>query len=150
LSWEQEKFFDDMDLVMGYLDGGSTPKQKKIVSGEDVEEKSDPSTGKVVKYHLQDLKINRDIDTKYFKISVFKKGTMHITFKDEDLLRRFNIHVGKKRNFLPMDYSNKDYKDLTPKEKEMVKDFDGGEKSYKTIERHLVLNHFNEQLLLGA
>ena len=150
LSWEQEKFFDDMDLVMGYLDGGSTPKQKKIVSGEDVEEKSEPSTGKVVKYYLQDLKITRDIDTKYFKVSVFKKGTMHITFKDEDLLRRFNIHVGKKRNFLPMDYSNKPYEDLTPAEKEMVKEFDGGEKSYKTIERHLVLNHFSEQLLLGA
>lgn len=49
-----------------------------------------------------------------------------------------------------MDYSNKAYKDLTPKEKEMVKDFDCGEKEYKKIESHLVLNHFNEQLLLGA
>lgn len=126
--------FDDMDLVMSYLDGAT----------------SSNDTGKIVKNHLQELKITRDIDTKYFKVSVFKKGTMHIVFKDEDLLRRFNIHVGKKRNFLPMDYSNKDYKDLTQKEKEIVKDFDGGEKAYKTIERHLVLNHFSEQLLLGA
>lgn len=133
LSWEQEKFFDDMDLVMSYLEGTNEY----------------PSTGKVVKHYLQDLKITRDIDTKYFKVSVFKKGTMHITFKDEDLLRRFNIHVGKKRNFLPMDYSNKDYKDLTPKEKEMVKDFDGGEKAYQKIESHLVLNKFDQKIMLS-
>lgn len=149
LSWEQEDFFNDMDLVMSYFDVGNTQKQKKISNEENVEETSEPSTGKIVKHHLQTLHITRDIDTKYFKVSVFKKGTMHITFKDEDLLRRFNIHVGKKRNFLPMDYSNKDYKDLTPKEKEMVKEFDGGEKSYKTIERHLVLNKFDQKIMLS-
>lgn len=133
LSWEQEKFFDDMDLVMSYFDGTNEP----------------PKTGKVVRFNIQEKHITRDIDTKYFKVSVFKKGTMHITFKDEDLLRRFNIHVGKKRNFLPMDYSNKDYKDLTPKEKEMVKDFDGGEKVYQKIESHLVLNKFEQKIMLS-
>ena len=134
MNYDQEKFFDDMDLVMSYLEGTN----------------EHPKTGEVVKDHLQNRHITRDIDTKYFKVSVFKKGTMHIAFKDEDLLRRFNIHVGKKRNFLPMDYSNKPYEDLSRDEKRMVQDFDGGEKAYKTIERHLVLNHFSEHLLLGA
>ena len=39
----------------------------------------------------------------YFKCQIYIKGTMHIWFKRLDLLDKFNIFVGKKKNWLPDD-----------------------------------------------
>lgn len=109
LSWEQESFFDDLDLVVSYFDAAAEA----------------PRTGYIVKHHLQSQQQNKGIETKYFIIDIYKKGTMHIRFKDEDILRRFNIHIGKLRNYLPMDYGHKPKSDLSSQEEQIVKDFEG-------------------------
>lgn len=68
---------------------------------------------------------NRKIETDYFFISIFKKGTIHLEFKDDDLLRRFNIEACKMKNFIPKEYADKDYNDLNSEEKEIVNQFEG-------------------------
>ncbi len=68
---------------------------------------------------------NRKIETDYFFISIFKKGTLHLEFKDDDLLRRFNIEACKMKNFIPKEYSDKDYTDLSSEEKDIVNQFEG-------------------------
>lgn len=42
-----------------------------------------------------------------FIIKCYKKGTTHITFKDQDLLDRFNILCGQESGMLPTDYEVK-------------------------------------------
>lgn len=45
-----------------------------------------------------------------FIIKCYKKGTTHITFKDLDLLDKFNIFCGQQMNMLPTDYEVKNSK----------------------------------------
>ena len=39
----------------------------------------------------QEQQITRKMQFRYFEVDVFKKGTMHIKFRDLELLKRFNI-----------------------------------------------------------
>ncbi len=69
--------------------------------------------------------VTRKIQTPYFDISCFKKGTMHVVFKDLDLLRRFNITACQGKAFLPMDYAQQAYRDLNTAERHVVDEFEG-------------------------
>ncbi len=44
------------------------------------------------------------IESTFFHIKVFKKGTVHLQFKDKDLNERFNTRVGKLRQWIGSDY----------------------------------------------
>lgn len=44
--------------------------------------------------------VTGDAESTFFKIKFYKKGTAHLTFKDPDLLDRFNIFVAKERGWL--------------------------------------------------
>ena len=92
--------------------------------------------------------VNRNIDTEFFKISFFKKGTMHITFKDLDLLRRFNITACKNKDFLPFDYAYKGYDNLSEDEKNTVDSFEDKISDYKVTSDPVIKNLGIEQLLL--
>lgn len=117
LNFEQQAMFDDFDRIMQFFDGSV----------------GDYDTGAIVDQALRNGQ-NRKIQTKYFEISVFKKGTVHILFKDEDILRQFNIAACKGRNFLPDDYAEKPYKNLNEEEKAMVDAFEEkSAKSYKPV-----------------
>lgn len=89
-----------------------------------------------IKEHLDDFKRwgeqKRNLDTEYFKISIFKKGTVHFVFKDLDLLRMFNVYACKNKNFIPKHYANKNYDDLTSEEKQVVNNFEE-KNDYKLI-----------------
>lgn len=41
------------------------------------------------------------IVTKYFKIRMYKKGTTHFYWRDKKVLERFNLFVGRQRQWLP-------------------------------------------------
>lgn len=89
------------------------------------------------------------IENTYFIATCHKKGTIHLTFKDEDILRRFNVIASKDKNWLPCDYGNKIYSDLSEEEKAVVISFEG-EKSYsKNRDKGLFLNAY-ELLQLNA
>ena len=69
------------------------------------------------------MSCEKKIDIGQFIIDVFNKGTMHITYKDENLLKQFNIIAGKSKNWLPDDFMTKSYSNMSDKEKELVKEF---------------------------
>lgn len=92
-----------------------------------------------------------NIETKYFYLTFYKKGTCHITFKDEELLERFNLYAGKRRQWLPPDYGRKRYDDLNEEERAVADSFSGGKKGYNTIfeNQQKYLINSNELLLLA-
>ncbi len=73
---------------------------------------------------------NHKIKSTYFEITVYKKGTMHLTFLDPDVLRRFNITACRDKNWLPMDYGQKRYNRMTSEEQKVADAFEG-KKSYE-------------------
>lgn len=75
----------------------------------------------------------KNIECRYFFLTFYKKGTVHITFKDENLIKRLNIFAGKHLNMLPPCYGKKAYKEMTPEEKAVVDSFDGSEEAYEYI-----------------
>lgn len=117
LSWDQEKLLSDMHKIMSYFDG-------EICSGD---------TAYLVDGALR-TGDTRKIDTKFFYISVFKKGTIHFEFKSMDILRRFNIAACQGKNWLPMDYAEKPWSAMSEEEQEVAKSFEeNGEKGYTPI-----------------
>lgn len=72
----------------------------------------------------------KNIPCKYFDLTFYKKGTVHITFKDMDLLKKLNIFGGKGKNMLPPRYGKVPYEDMTTEEKSVVNEFDGSAEEY--------------------
>lgn len=108
-TYRVQRELNDIEKAMNYLDCGRT-------SSFDLSDqlKSVDQTGNA-----------RNIDTKFFTVSLFKKGTCHLVFKDMELLKKFNLYAGKKLNFLPGDYGKKAYTDLTDRERKIVDGFEG-------------------------
>lgn len=104
----------DIDVVMNSLDGG----------GEFV------SMSQALTEAFA-LGISSGIESTYFRITAHKKGTAHLTFKDENILRRFNVIACKSKNWLPGDFGAKAYEDMNPEEKAVVESFEGKE-SYES------------------
>lgn len=121
LNYEQKQVLLDMEKAFDYLAG--TPG-------------ADSNLSYILKQANQTENF-KNIECKYFTFTAYKKGTMHITFKDEELLKKLNIFAGKHYNMLPPCYGKKHYKDMTPQEQEVVKSFDGSESVYEKV--------FNEQ-----
>ena len=81
----------------------------------------------------------RNIPCKYFDVTLYKKGTMHIKFRNQALVDRFNIYCCRKKNWLPPSYGRTAYKDMTAEERTVVDGFHGdgsegtGEASYQVV-----------------
>ena len=69
----------------------------------------------------------KKIETQFFSIDFYKKGTAHLHFKDLDLLEKFNIFAGRNKAFLPPSYGKKKYSDMTQEEKIVIDEFSGKE-----------------------
>lgn len=77
--------------------------------------------------------ITKNIECRYFTLTFYKKGTVHIVFKDLDLLKKLNIFGGKGKKMLPPRYGKVPYQDMTEKERAVVNEFDGGETEYMKV-----------------
>ncbi len=75
----------------------------------------------------------KNIDTHYFNITCYKKGTVHITFKDDELLKKFNIFGAQHKGWLPPSYGKVTYDNLEPEEQEVVDSFEGEESYNETM-----------------
>jgi hypothetical protein len=91
-------------------------------------------------------KCEKNIETPHFYLSSYKKGTIHITYKDKRALEIFNILAGKGLNALPPDFGTKKYSDMDNKEKELVKEFGLTIEEYDTI---TITSNNNNYLRLG-
>ena len=69
----------------------------------------------------------RNIELKYFKIDLYKKGTVHIKFLPEamPLVERLNIYASRKKNWLPPNYGKASYSNMAAEEKAVVDSFHG-------------------------
>lgn len=125
----------DIEKTMNYLDEGRT-------------EDSDMANKLEV---AQARGINRGIDTKYFIVDLYKKGTCHLTFKDTELLKKFNIYCGKRLNMLPDDYGTKPYDDLDGNEKAVADSFEGRDSYNETyINQRFYLQQGNLLMLASG
>ena len=109
----------DIEKVFDFLDNGRTDWEGSL----DAAAKEAERTGNT-----------RNIDTKYFRATFYKKGTAHFVFKSEDLLEKFNIFAGKKKGWLPNAYGKCKYSDMSPEEQHVVDSFQGRER-YEAVMR---------------
>lgn len=112
--------FRDIEKVFDFLDSGRTTWAGSL----DGALKKAEETGDT-----------RNIDTKYFTATFYKKGTAHLVFKDNDLLEKFNLFAGQKKGWLPPCYGKKKYSDMTPSERHVVDSFQGRER-YEQVMAH--------------
>lgn len=81
----------------------------------------------------------KNIPCKYFEVTLYQKGTMHIKFTNQDILDRFNIYCGRQKNWLPPSYGKASYADMSQEERDVVDGFNGdgtegsGEKAYREV-----------------
>lgn len=113
----------DIEKVLNYLDGNRTAEVGLYGALERAN-----AAGKT-----------RNIQCKYFDVTFFKKGTMHIKWTNQELLDRFNIFCGRNKNWLPPSYGKKSYQNMTREEQAVVDSFHGddtpgsGEKAYEAV-----------------
>lgn len=108
----------DIEKVFNYLDSG---RSEEINLREVLKKAEEEGQTKGIK-------------SKFFKIDFFKKGSCHLSFLDEELLKKFNIFgaMNREEPWLPPSYGKKNYKDMTKEEKEVIDNFEG-EKEYSKV-----------------
>lgn len=115
---ESMDMLDDIDKVMNYFSGVANT------------EEDGPTIREAVVQAIHQDSALRAIDTKHFTVNVYKKGTIHLQFKDNDALRRLNIWIGKRRQWLFREYGDMPFSAMNKEQRQEVAEFDGGEESY--------------------
>lgn len=110
----------DIEKVFNYLDGGLT---------KDVEIERELKNAKLYEQ-------SKNLKLKYFDITFYKKGTCHITFKNEELLKKFNIFGSQRKGWLPPNYSKSDYTNMSKEEQQVVDNFQGKD-DYENVYKNL-------------
>ena len=82
------------------------------------------------------------ISFKFFDVEFKKKGTIHLWFKNMELLKKFNIFGANKKGWLPNGYGTKAYEAMTEDEKHVIDDFQG-KQDYNRVVRE---NNYYMQL----
>ena len=120
-------FLNDIDMVFNYFDDkGLKNDLLEYVEPTGYKQNiSTTNTAEIVQGYLHQGE-TKNIPTRYFNITFYLKGTVHLVFASQEMLRRFNIYVAKKRKWLPSDYSysekrNKDVDFETDKEYQQIK-----------------------------
>lgn len=99
----------DIEKALNYLDGGLTDAKDIELSLRDA-----TKTGQT-----------RKIQLKYFYVTFYKKGTCHIEFTNEDLLKKLNIFGSQQKKWLPPGYGKRRYEEMQVEEKAVIDDFEG-------------------------
>lgn len=112
----------DIELAMNYLDSGHTnfPADEDMCFRLSV---------------AQDIGKTKNISTKFFDVTLYKKGTAHLVFKDLELLKKFNIYAGRKKNWLPPSYGHKHYDEMDDEEKAVIDSFEGKDSYKETLSK---------------
>jgi predicted RNA methylase len=107
LDYKVRYALDDIDTVMNYFDG----KSEYVKISTAIEEAFKAGESKKIK-------------STYFTTTVFKKGTAHLIFNSEDILRRFNVTACKGCNMLPQDYGKKKYEQSGKETQDIIDSFE--------------------------
>lgn len=119
----------DIEKALNYLDGGLTDAKDIELSLRDAKE----------------IGQTRKIQLKYFYVTFYKKGTCHIEFINEDLLKKLNIFGSQQKKWLPPGYGKRRYEEMQPEEKEVIDEFEGKEKYEETLKKqdYFIYNPMN-------
>ena len=133
-------FLNDIDMVFNYFDDkGLKNKLLEYVEPAGYKQNiSTTNTAEIVQGYLHQGE-TKNIPTRYFNITFYLKGTVHLVFVSQEILRRFNIYVAKKRNWLPSDYS---YSEKRNKDVDFETD-----KDYQRIGKELAIDTKNILML---
>lgn len=104
----------DLDKTLRYLAGERSGESKSV------EEILEQAKGE---------RQTKNIEFEFFTLTAYKKGTVHISFTDDDLLKRFNIYGCQHKSWLPPSYGRKAYADMDAREKAVIDEYEG-EKGY--------------------
>lgn len=121
--YEAGKTISDIEKVFDYLDGN-------ITTSVDLHSTLQSAC---------DRGQTRNIYCKYFDVTLYKKGTMHIKFRNPELVDRFNIYCCRHKVWLPPSYGKVRYSNMQAEERAVVDSFHGdgkegsGEKAYNTV-----------------
>jgi predicted RNA methylase len=125
LHYDAARILEDFDVVMSYFDGRT---------GGYFE------LSRAIKVAFQ-LGQTSGIKSTYFTATCYKKGTIHLTFNDQDILRRFNVAASLGKGWLPPGFGEKHFHEMDDAEKAVVDSFEG-EKEYS--------KHVGEKVYLKA
>ncbi len=130
-------FLSDVEKTLEFLDYDKFDKAHRVISSW--------------LEHYESQQQTKDLIFDYFKITCYKKGTVHITFTNEELLRKLNIYGCQRKGWLPPSYGKKRYKDMDDEEKAVIDEFEG-EASYNEVfenkDRYII--EPSKMLLLGT
>lgn len=132
LHYDSEKQLRDIDTVMNYFAGMSAYRSMSEALKEAF------TRGESSK-----------IKSTYFTMTVYKKGTIHLTFNSEDILRRFNITACRGKEFLPHDYGHRPYQECDQREQAVIDSFEGSEQYTKNLGKPLFA-YQKDQLFIAA
>lgn len=117
-AYKSYEFLEELEKIFTYLDEGRTDGAncRDIVS-------------KVLDKSYDGSKIH----CKYFDLEFKKKGSVHVFFTNPGLLKKLNIFGGRKKQWLPPCYGQKDYDRMDKEEKAAVDAFEGKNSYSETL-----------------
>lgn len=141
-SWKRDKIDDyyikektaDMIKVFNYLAGELTDVQNTVSLA--IREANANYSFNKIPFH-------------YFEATFYKKGTCHITFLDDELLKKFNIYGSQRKGWLPPSYGKRVYEDMSQEEQRVVDEFQGKEDYAKVMQKKDYYLVTTNQLLLA-
>ena len=120
-AYKAKDYLMELEKILGYLDNGRTGG----MSCDNVIHAAFNTAA--------DKYDGRKLHCKFFDLEFKKKGTVHVFFTDERLLKKFNLFAGRKKNWLPDGYGKTRYDDMTAEEKEIVRSFEGKQSYEDTV-----------------
>lgn len=109
-SWSSSKL-SDLDKVLRYISGKD---ESEVISISDAIERQFKRIGKV----RTGDKFDSNCQSTFFDIKFYKKGTIHLKFRDVDLWKEFNYRACDGKNWLPNDEKRKWQESKKPIKKE--------------------------------
>ena len=117
--YKLKDFLTEVEKVFIYLDAGRT-------EGDTVQQV-------INKKYFNDRYQGEDLSFKYFDVEVKKKGTIHIKWKNDELIKKLTIIGCQAHGTLPNDYGTRKYSDLDKEHKDVVDAFEGEKKYQETV-----------------
>ena len=116
-TYEACKVLSDIERVLNFFAGKMT---------------CDVSLGDTIERYFRSG-ITKNIPLKYFNVTFYKKGTVHITYTNQELIDRYNIYAAQSKGWLPPSYGKKKYNEMTDEEKNVIDSFQGKEAYNKVL-----------------
>lgn len=117
--YEAYNVLSDIERILNFFDGNLT---------------ADVDLSNTIKQYFEQG-ITKNIKCKFFDVTFYKKGTVHIVFSCPELIDRFNIYAAQQRGWLPPSYGKKQYSDMDDAERKVVDSFQGAEAYAKVLHR---------------